>query len=71
MHQFKENPELSQKQLEILKLFSQGMMHDQVAKTLNIASKTLRVYLTVIFKAIGAKKVHQAVVWYLLIYKCC
>lgn len=69
MIQFNEKPILITKELLILKLFSEGLLRDEVAKEIGVAPKTLRVYLSVIYEKLGCKKLHQAIVWYLLVRK--
>lgn len=57
---------LDDKELSILKMFSEGMLREEVAQVLKISPKTLRVYLTKIYSKLSIKKLHQAVVWYLV-----
>jgi DNA-binding CsgD family transcriptional regulator len=55
---------LNDKEKEILKQFSLGMLREDVAKNFNIAPKTLRFYLHRIYMKLGVKKLHQAIVWH-------
>ncbi|MFM1782198.1 MAG: Bacterial regulatory protein luxR family [Pseudomonadota bacterium] len=68
MLQFNPKPILTSKELLILKMFSTGMLREGVADVIQVQPKTLRVYLTYIYEKLGCKKLHQAVVWYLVEY---
>lgn len=69
MIQFNEKPILTTKELLILKMFASGMLREDVAKIIEVQPKTLRVYLTYIYDKLGCKKLHQAIVWYLIVRK--
>lgn len=60
---------LDDKELSILKMFSEGMLREEVAQVLKISPKTLRVYLTKIYSKLSVKKLHQAIVWF-LVFRC-
>lgn len=64
--QFHITEPLDDKELLILKMFSAGMLREDVAATMHISPKTLRVYLTKIYSKLTVKKLHQAIVWYLV-----
>lgn len=58
--------DLTEKELSILKMFSSGMLREDVASKLSISPKTLRFYLFKIYQKLGVTKLHQCVVWYLI-----
>jgi len=64
--QFHITEPLSDKELLILKMFASGMLREEVAEVIEISPKTLRVYLTQIYAKLGVKKLHQAIVWFLV-----
>jgi DNA-binding CsgD family transcriptional regulator len=61
-----QEEELTAKEIEMLKMFSVGMLRVEVMSKLVIGDKTLRIYLGRIYKKIGVKQLHQAVVWYFI-----
>ena len=64
--EFHQTQDLTARELLVLEMFSKGMLREDVASELQISVKTLRVYLTKIYSKLSIKKLHQAVVWYLV-----
>jgi two-component system, NarL family, nitrate/nitrite response regulator NarL len=55
-------PQLTQRQIEILRLLSEGMPNKTIAAALNLSVKTVKVHITAIFKALNVANRTQAAV---------
>lgn len=48
-----ENPNLTQREQQVLELVSQGCDNEEVAKILNLSSSTVSAYISNVYKKIG------------------
>jgi two-component system nitrate/nitrite response regulator NarL len=53
---------LTQRQIEILRLLSEGMPNKTIATTLDLSVKTVKVHITTIFRALNVVNRTQAAV---------
>jgi DNA-binding NarL/FixJ family response regulator len=56
-------PELSDRQLAVLRLVADGRPNKQIARTLGISEKTVKGHLTAIFQLLGVTDRTQAALW--------
>ena len=56
-----EDPGLTQRQIEVLELLAQGKSNKQIGDQLDIADRTVRAHLTVLFQNLGVQSRTQAV----------
>ena len=55
--------QLSQRELQVLRLASQGLANKQIGRTLGIAERTVKVHLGNIFRRIGVSDRTSAALW--------
>lgn len=56
--------ELSNKEIEVITLLSQGLTNKDMADKLCRCEKTVKFHLTKIYKKLGVKSRSQAIAWY-------
>ncbi|MEI8081298.1 MAG: response regulator transcription factor [Actinomycetes bacterium] len=56
-------PELSTRELEVLRLVTQGMLNKQIARELRISEKTVKAHLGRVYQRIGVTDRTQAALW--------
>ena len=69
MFKFEQVEKLSDKELMVLGLFSSGYDSSDVATKSGYSYRTVKWYQLQIYQKLGIHRLHQAVVWYLSIYK--
>jgi len=69
MFKFEQVAELNDKELMVLGLFATGLDADGVAKESRYSVRTVKWYQLQIYQKLNVHRLHQAVVWYLVIYK--
>jgi DNA-binding NarL/FixJ family response regulator len=57
------SPELTERELEVLRLVASGLANKQIARRLSISEKTVKGHLTHVFQAIGVTDRTQAALW--------
>jgi len=69
MFKFEQVEELNDKELMVLGLFASGLDAYAVAIESKYSIRTVKWYQLQIYQKLSVHKLHQAVVWYLVIYK--
>jgi DNA-binding NarL/FixJ family response regulator len=57
------NPDLTERETEILRLIARGYSNDEVAEALHIAGSTVRKHATSIYRKLGADSAREAIAW--------
>lgn len=57
------NVDLTDRELEVLRLVGQGLLNKQIARRLDISEKTVKTHLTSVFRRIGVTDRTQAALW--------
>jgi LuxR family transcriptional regulator of csgAB operon len=63
MREEKEKVSLSQREMDVLTLISDGASNEEIAKKFGISPNTARVHIYNIFKKINAHNRFQAILW--------
>lgn len=59
----RSNPDLTERETEILRLFARGYSNAEVAETLHIAGSTVRKHATNLYQKIGVDSAREAIAW--------
>lgn len=57
------DPDLTEREMEILRLFARGYSNPEVAETLHIAGSTVRKHATNLYRKIGVDSAREAIAW--------
>lgn len=57
------NADLTDRELEVLRLVGQGLLNKQIARRLDISEKTVKTHLTSVFRRLGVTDRTQAALW--------
>lgn len=55
--------ELSQRELDVLRLLTQGLSHEEIGRTLRLTDHTVKSFIRATYRKIGVTRRSQAVSW--------